>query len=346
MNLHKRIKAFAKLSDYLTIYQKNNTSANNQLSNAIDSACLYNRWFTIENILFSISSIAESIKKTSIETWIQNYKLPENNDKPNQIGVVMAGNLPLVGFHDFFYVLIAGNHVIAKLSSDDKYLLPAIANQLIAFEPEFADYIKFTEHKLENFNAIIATGSNNTARYFEYYFGKYPHIIRQNRNGVAVLSGNETKDELSALCYDITSYFGMGCRNVSKLLVPKDFNFIELLDALTKHDYILDTTKYYNNYEYYRSIYLINLLPFYDNGSTILKEEKLIASPISVVYYEFYKDIEAVNQFLEENKNQIQCIVSNNQAVKGSIPFGSAQSPSLMDYADGVDVMEFLMNIS
>ncbi|MEI6695910.1 MAG: acyl-CoA reductase [Bacteroidota bacterium] len=346
MNLQKRIEAFAKLSDYLTNFQKNNTAANNQLTIAIDSACLYNRWFTIENILYSISSIADSIKKTSIENWIQNYKLLQNNDKPKQIGVVMAGNIPLVGFHDFFYVLIAGNHIIAKLSSDDKYLLPALADQLIAIEPEFADCIKFTEHKLENFEAIIATGSNNTARYFEYYFGKCPHIIRQNRNGVAVLSGNETKDELSALCFDITRYFGMGCRNVSKLFVPKDFNFIDFLDALTKHDYILDTTKYYNNYEYFRSIYLINLLPFYDNGSTILKEEKLIASPISVVYYEFYDQIETVNQFLSENRNQIQCIVSSNPAVKGSIPFGNAQSPSLMDYADGVDVMEFLMNIS
>jgi hypothetical protein len=257
----------------------------------------------------------------------------------------MAGNIPLVGFHDFFYVLMSGNHMIAKLSSDDKYLLPAIAQKLIEIEPAFNDYISFTENKLENIDAIIATGSNNTARYFEYYFGKYPHIIRKNRNGVAVLTGEETKDEIAALCYDICRYFGMGCRNISKLFVPENYNFNNLLDALTKHSNMLDTSKYYNNYEYYKSIYLINLLPFYDNGSSILKEEKLIASPISVVYYEFYESLTDVNQFLTENKDQIQCIVSKNKEVKGSIPFGNAQSPGLMDYADGVDVMKFLIRI-
>jgi len=345
MNLKKRAEAFSKLSGYLANFQLNNTSINDNLKNAIDLAGLHNRWFTLENMMFSISSIAKSIEKQSIENWIGNYNFQQINDHPQKIGVVMAGNLPLVGFHDFFYVLMSGNPIIAKLSSDDKYLLPAIADQLIAFEPEFADFITFTENKLENFDAVIATGSNNTARYFEYYFGKYPHIIRKNRNGIAVLTGNETLDETEALCNDITRYFGMGCRNVSKLFVPKDYNFNDLLYSLAKHNNILDTTKYYNNYEYFKSIYLINLLPFYDNGSTILKEENLIASPISVIYYEFYNDIETINQFIINNSDQIQCVVSNDTSVKGSIPFGNAQSPSLMDYADGVDVMKFLQEL-
>ncbi len=345
MNLKKRTEAFGRLSDYLINFQLDNTSINDNLKNAIELSSLHNRWFTTENILFSISSIAQSIQKQSIENWLGKYNCQPINDQPKKIGVVMAGNLPLVGFHDFFYVLMSGNHIIAKLSSDDKYLLPAIAEQLIAFEPAFADCITFTEDKLKNFDAVIATGSNNTARYFEYYFGKYPHIIRQNRNGIAVLTGNETPDEINALSNDITRYFGMGCRNVSKLFVPKDYNFNELLYTLASHNHILDTTKYYNNYEYFKSIYLINLLPFYDNGSTILKEENLIASPISVVYYEFYENIGTVNQFLTANNDQIQCVVSNNIAVKGSIPFGNAQSPTLMDYADGVDVMDFLLGL-
>jgi hypothetical protein len=237
---------------------------------------------------------------------------------------------------------MSGNHVVAKLSSDDKYLLPAIAEKLIEFEPAFANLISFVE-KLETFDAVIATGSNNSARYFEYYFGKQPHIIRKNRNSVAVLSGNESKNELIALGNDITRYFGMGCRNVSKLFLPKDYNLNCLLDILTNYSNILDNTKYYNNYEYYKSIYLINLLPFYDNGSTILKEENLISSPISVVYYEFYENIENLNRYLADNTQQIQCIVTNNTAINGAIPIGSAQSPTLMDYADGVDVMEFLL---
>ena len=345
MNLIKRIEAFRKLSEFLTDFRINNNNDNDNLANAVNLASAHNQWFTIDNILFSIQSIAKSIEKQAIESWISNYKLETNHTSVSKIGVVMAGNLPLVGFHDFFYVLMSGNHIIAKLSSDDKYLLPAIADKLIEFEPEFADFISFTENKLENFDAVIATGSNNTARYFEYYFGKYPHIIRKNRNAVAVLSGNETKDELAALGNDITQYFGMGCRSVSKLYIPKNYNFNNLLDSLTAFNKILDTTKYYNNYEYYKSIYLINLLPFYDNGSIILKEENLISSPISVVYYEFYDTIEDLNRFFAENAEQIQCVVSNNTAINGAIPFGNAQSPTLMNYADGVDVMEFLLGL-
>ncbi|MFZ4400044.1 MAG: acyl-CoA reductase [Bacteroidales bacterium] len=345
MNLNRRIEAFIKLSEHLQNFQIDTNEKDNLIA-AIKLASIHNQWFSIKNITFSISSIAESIKAESINTWIKNYNLPENNNNSKKIGVIMAGNLPLVSFHDFFYVLISGNHVIAKLSSDDKYLLPAIAEKLIEFEPEFADFISYTEGKLENFDAIIATGSNNTARYFEYYFGKYPHIIRKNRNGVAVLNGDESKEDISLLCYDITRYFGMGCRNVSKLYVPKDYNFNDLLFTLAEHNDILDTSKYYNNYEYYKSIYLINLLPFYDNGSTILKEEKLIASPISVVYYEFYDSLKDVNQFLDENNEQIQCIVSNNNEINRSIPFGNAQSPGLLDYADGVDVMAFLSDLN
>ncbi|NVN94965.1 MAG: acyl-CoA reductase [Bacteroidetes bacterium] len=346
MNLTKRIEVFGKLSDYLINFQINNISTNDNLKNAINLASLHNRWFTIDNIFYAISSIAKSIEKQSVEDWIKNYDYPENVENIQKIAVIMAGNLPLVGFFDFFYVLLSGNHVIAKLSSDDKYLLPAIVDKLIEFDAEFAELITFTESKLINFDAVIATGSNNTARYFEYYFGKYPHIIRKNRNGVAVLSGNESNKELTALGNDITRYFGMGCRNVSKLYLPKDYNFNNMLELLSEFKHILDSSKYYNNYEYYKSIYLINLLPFYDNGSVILKEEKLISSPISVIYYEFYDSIEVLNEYLVLNKDQIQCIVSNNTMISNAISFGNAQTPGLMDYADGVDVMDFLLTLN
>ncbi|MCX6230527.1 MAG: acyl-CoA reductase [Bacteroidetes bacterium] len=344
MNLNNRINAFAKLSGYLSEYIAN-PEKDTALTAALHQASIHNPWFCTENIHLSMKAIAKSIEKLSIEEWVKHYQLIEVNN-PKTVAVIMAGNLPLVGFHDFFYVLISGNRILAKLSSDDKYLLPAIADILINIDAEFAQYIAFTDAKLENFDAVIATGSNNSARYFEYYFGKYPHIIRRNRNGLAVLSGNETDEELHALCRDISQYYGMGCRSVSKLFVPENYDFIPFLDILSTYNGNADLNKYYNNYEYYKSIYLINLLKFYDTGSVILKEEKGIASPISVVYYEFYNNIADLQQFLADNSENLQCVLSVHPEIKGSLPLGSSQCPSLNDYADGVDVMEFLLELN
>lgn len=347
MELQKRVNAFSLLSEFLSDYKFtacDEIDKYNDFDKAVDFAAYYNPWFTVDNILYALKSIGESIKKNEIEKWLTNYPLAVNNSPSfKKVGVVMAGNLPLVGFHDFFYILMSGNAVIAKLSSDDKYLLPAIANKLIEFEPGFADYIFFAENKLENFDAVIATGSNNSARYFEYYFGKYPHIIRKNRNAIAVLTGNETKAELSALSNDIMRYYGKGCRNVSKLFLPQNYDLNPLLATLAENENLIDIYKFHNNYDYYKSIYLINMQAFFDNGSIILKEEKLISSPVSVVYFEYYSDINSVNNFIKENEDQIQCVVSSSKAVHNAIDFGKAQQPTLMDYADGVDVMEFLL---
>jgi hypothetical protein len=345
MELIKRIQAFGLLSQFLAEYKYDVTNENDYFTQAITKANYNNPWFTLNNIDYAINAIAKSITKTEIESWIQHYSLDRLNPvKLRNVGVIMAGNLPLVGFHDFFYVLMSGHRILAKLSSDDIYLLPAIAKKLIEFEPEFINLISFADNKLENFDAVIATGSNNTARYFEYYFGKYPHIIRKNRNAIAILSGKENKIDLNNLSNDILRHFGKGCRNVSKIFVPEDYNFNMLLETLAENAYMVDNTKYINNYDYYKSIYLINSQAFYDNGCVILKEENLISSPISVIYYEFYNDLNLINNFILDNQDKIQCVVSSIASINNAVSFGKAQSPDLSDYADGIDVMAFLIN--
>lgn len=346
MEISERVKAFSLLSDFLINFSYNeNADKLDGLDLAVMQASYYNPWFGTDNIIFSLHSLGISITEGAIKKWLTNY--PEINISNNfkRVGVVMAGNLPLVGFHDFFYVLMSGHKVIAKLSSDDQYLLPALAAKLIEFEPKFNDFIEFANQKLESYDAVIATGSNNSARYFEYYFGKYPHIIRKNRNAIAVLSGKESYEELEALSNDILRYYGMGCRNVSRLFVPENYKFDELLAVLAKNEKLVDNSKYRNNYEYYKSIYLINQQPFYDNGSLIFKNEKLISSPISVVYYDFYKTITEVIDFIELNSDKIQCVISSKECLPEAIPFGEAQHPELLDYADGVDVMNFLLKL-
>ncbi|MBM3437012.1 MAG: acyl-CoA reductase, partial [Bacteroidetes bacterium] len=254
-------------------------------------------------------------------------------------------NIPLVGFHDFLCVLMSGNRIIGKLSSDDNKLLPMISKKLIEFEPGLENYITLTESKLENIDAVIATGSNNTSRYFGYYFGKYPHIIRKNRNGIAVLGGHETNADLEKLGKDIFLYFGMGCRSVSKLYIPKGYSFDRLLQSLEKFRFVTDHHKYTNNYEYYKSIFLINGDPHFDNGFLLLKQDRAYASPPAVLFYEEYDDLKLLLQRIRNDFQEIQCIVSNLDQLNDAIPFGSAQKPELWDYADGVDTMEFLLNL-
>jgi len=257
----------------------------------------------------------------------------------------MAGNIPAVGFHDFLSVLLAGHHLLAKLSSDDQYLLPDIAEILINIEPSFNDHITFTLEKIQDFDAVIATGSNNTSRYFNYYFGKYPHIIRKNRNAIAVLGGNESRDELNGLAEDIFTYFGLGCRNVSRLFVPKDYDFKAFYEGIEGFSDIGNHHKYVNNYDYNKSVFLVNMEPHFDNGFLILKENAAIASPVSVMHYERYENLDEVNSFVSRESESIQCVVSALTEVQGSIRPGSAQHPKLWDYADGVDTLRFLLNL-
>jgi len=355
MDLKNRIEAFIKLGKFLkelSVDNKNkqidyvNEKYFESINKIIKDSKNHNSWFIEKNIRFALSSLAESLEKDNILKWIEPYrKQIEKRNNCVNVNVVMAGNIPVVGFHDFLCVLISGNKFIGKLSSGDMELLPAISEVLAEIEPHFKNKIYFTKEKLQNINAVIATGSNNTSRYFEYYFGKYPNIIRKNRNGVAVLTGNETCDELEKLGIDIFMFFGLGCRNVSKLFVPEDYSFDKFFEAMEKFRWVNNYSKYINNYDYYKSIYLINKVKHFDNGFIILKEEDSFSSPISVIFYEKYKNEKQLSERLNFNKENIQCIVSKSDNISGVIPFGSSQSPQLWDYADGIDTMDFLIKL-
>jgi hypothetical protein len=249
-----------------------------------------------------------------------------------------------VGFHDFLSVLISGHHVLVKTSSNDQHLLPFLANYLIAVEPDLKNKIKFVEGKLEDFDAVIATGSNNTARYFEYYFKDKPSIIRKSRNSVAVLNGQETTVQLVALGDDIFRYFGLGCRNVSKLFVPKGYDFTAFFEAIFEYQDVINYEKYANNYDYNKAVFLMSNFKLLDNGFLTIKEDSSHASPISSVFYEYYDNLKEVENRLSADQDSIQCVVSTN-LVKNSIPFGTTQKPKLWDYADGIDTLEFLLRI-
>ncbi|MFA6924657.1 MAG: acyl-CoA reductase [Bacteroidales bacterium] len=355
MIYEKKITTFIKLGNFLSYFVNDkNNKANKEkyllefyskFEELIKTSFHYNGWFTEENVRTAISSIAQNLSKEKLEKWLKKY--PENTLNKNEakrIAVILAGNIPMVGFHDLLCVLATGNVFIGKLSSQDNKLLPFISEILFKLEPEFINKIHFTENKLENFDKIIATGSDNTSRYFEYYFGKYPHIIRKHRNSIAVLSGNETTDELEKLADDIFLYFGLGCRNVSKIFIPENFDFEKFFETMKKYIYLSKHNKYQNNYDYYKAIYLINKNDFKDNGFMMLTENSSFSSPISVVYYEKYDDIKNVSKKIETNKNKIQCIVSNFTEIGNKVDFGKTQFPELWYYADDIDTIEFLVS--
>jgi len=350
MNIINRINAFAKLGDILrnpdASHYHSFKSEIVQLHNLILSSTNYNPWFTSDNVKNAISAIGQSLKTAKIEKWLCSYHDKKLEPfKPNTIGVVMAGNIPLVGFHDFMSVLLSGQKILAKLSSDDKHLLPLLAKILVKIEPEFGKHIAFTTDKLESFDAIIATGSNNTSRYFDYYFGKYPHIIRKNRNGIAVLSGEETSSDFLELGKDIFSYFGLGCRNVSKFFVPKGYNFDKFFQSIEDYKNTINHSKYVNNYDYNKSIFLVNKVAHLDNGFLLLTENTAFSSPISVIYFEAYDDFGAMYNSIQAQHEQIQCIVSIDKKITKRIGPGQSQMPELWDYADGIDTMKFLLSL-
>ncbi|HET8752877.1 MAG TPA: acyl-CoA reductase, partial [Salinimicrobium sp.] len=264
------------------------------LEQRISSAVHHNGWFTRENIVFSLQQWSKALSEENLEKWLSEYNFEEKN--PKRIGIIMAGNIPLVGFHDFLCVLISGNKALVKLSSNDKLLLPVLADYLIAIAPEWKNYVQFISEgeKMENFDAVIATGSNNTARYFEYYFSTKPSIIRKNRNSVAVLTGKETKAEMALLAEDIFRYYGLGCRNVSKLFVPENYDFKELFEAIYPWNSIINQAKYANNYDYNKAVYLMSSFKLLENGFLILKEDESLSSPLAVLFYEKYDDLEEV----------------------------------------------------
>jgi hypothetical protein len=295
---------------------------------------------------FVLSAIGnEQLSASDRKPYKQEALKLESEKHQRNIAVIMAGNIPVVGFHDFLTVLMAGHRLKAKMSAEDNKLIPVIADLLIAIEPAFKNMIAFEEGKLSDFDAVIATGSGNTSRYFEYYFGKYPHIIRKNRNGLAVLDGSETPEELAKLADDCFLYFGLGCRNVSKLFVPDGYDFSNMLDVFGKRTAISNNSKYFNNYEYNKAIYLINNTPHLDASNLLMVEDEAFASPVSVLYFSFYEDVQELNKVLKMRADEIQCVVSGIDQLDEAIPPGRSQYPQLWDYADGADTMEFLLSV-
>ena len=302
----------------------------------------HNGWFTPEQVYFAVQSWAEALTESNLNEWLSKYDLSEM--KPKTVALILAGNIPLVGFHDFLSVLSTGHKVLVKASSNDQHLIQFLSNYLISVDSKLSDYITFTDGKLENFDAIIATGSNNTARYFEFYFKDKPSIIRKNRNSVAVLSGKETHADLVNLGEDIFRYFGLGCRSVSKLFVPKDYSFEGFFKAIYEYKDIIYYEKYSNNYDYNKAVFLMSNFKLLDNEFLTLKEDISYASPISSVFYEYYEDITDLQTRLKNEAEHIQCIVSNNMS-DNSISFGQTQQPRLWDYADNVDTLQFLISL-
>jgi len=306
-----------------------------------------NPWFTREALMKALKGIASMLEEEVLQKWLQPYGLkPLASGARHTVGLVMAGNIPLVGFHDMMSVLASGHKVLAKPSSKDDRLIRKVAEVLSAIDPALGKRIRFTDDKLSGMDAVIATGSDNSARYFEYYFRNIPHIIRKNRNGVAVLTGEESEEELAALGEDIFTYFGMGCRNVTKLYIPETYDLKVLLGVLDSFHPLYQHHKYGNNVDYYRTIYLMNQVPILDNGVLLLKEDPALASPVGVVFYERYSEIGFVQQELELHRQEIQCIVSSDPEIKGAILPGSTLIPMPWDYADGVDTIRFLMELA
>ena len=345
-------RCFIELGKFLSQFSANNSVKNEAVLcndlffdafiSLINLSQSHNGWYTPENVCFSVSSWAEALTEGNLDKWLSGYTFSEV--EPKTVALILAGNIPLVGFHDFLSVLISGHRALVKTASNDQHLLPFLAKYLITVNPEFKNYITFVEGKLENFDAVIATGSDNTARYFEYYFKDKPSIIRKNRNSVAVLEGSESKEQMIALGEDIFRYFGLGCRNVSKLFIPKNYNFDLFFNGVFPYQDVIKYEKYANNYDYNKAVFLMSNFNLLDNEFLIIKEDSSYSSPISSVFYEYYDDLNGIKNRLQTDKDKIQCVVSNN-LVENSVAFGATQKPLLWNYADNVDTINFLINL-
>ncbi len=350
MDINNRILALSQLGNILSWFaddKNKNISLNDlennhfqQIEDAIPYAVAKNGWFTLQSIRESLFAWSQLLTKENLEKWISAYKLEEPKD-PKKVGLILAGNIPLVGFHDIVSVFLSGNIAFIKLSSDDQTIIPILIDCLKSYSKDFENSFQLVE-RLNDIDAVIATGSNNSARYFEHYFGKYPHIIRKNRTSVAVVDGSETDEELSHLANDILQYFGLGCRNVSKLFIPKEFDIDRIFNALYQFKELGNHNKFANNYDYNKAIYLLNSEPLLENGFLLMREAKGFHSPVAVLIYERYSDIKEVENELLEAQDQLQCIVSHPNPRLKTIPFGKAQTPDLWDYADEVDTLVFL----
>ena len=352
ISIQNRITAFAKLGDFLSQFSVDNVTKRDKIEHneiffdgfvhQIKVAQENNSWFTKDNILFTLNNWSKSLNKKNLTNFTESVTL--RNESPKNVAIIMAGNIPLVGFHDFLSVLISGHSVVVKQSSSDKHLLPFLAKYLEYVEEGFKGKITFTEEKLSDFDAVIATGSSNTARYFEYYFKNKPNIIRKSRNSVAVITGKETDEDFTKLSDDVFQYFGLGCRSVSKLYVPKGFNFDAFFNGMYGKKDFINNAKYANNYDYNKAVYLMSEFDLLENGFLMIKEDESYSSPIATIFYEYYDNETDLKIKLHQDKEKIQCVVAKD-FLETEIAFGQTQNPQLTDYADGVNTLEFLSNI-
>ncbi|TDQ08518.1 acyl-CoA reductase [Pedobacter metabolipauper] len=334
LTAEKLIIAFKKLSDFML-------NPSPEFKNLMQSARNSNAWFTAEEVEKALLSLHIMLNPKDLETWFKNIDVTA---LPKKVGLILAGNIPMVGFHDVLSVLATGNTALIKLSSSDDKLIPALLHELVRIEPLLADRIVYAE-RLKDFDAVIATGSNNSSRYFEYYFSKVPNIIRKNRTSVAVLDGHETPEEIALLGKDIFDYFGLGCRNVSKLYIPEAYDIKNFFEPIESYSTVSNQFKYNNNYDYNKSIYLVNRAAHYDNGFLLLKEDSSLSSPLAVLFYERYKNLDEVTQILKKEEDTIQCVVTNTDLTltNPTLGFGESQHPKLWDYADSINTIDFLL---
>lgn len=306
--------------------------------NLVHSAYIYNGWFTPASVKSVFEGIASWLTEEELNEWVGKYDI--KNKSPKTVAIIMAGNIPLVGFHDFISVFLSGNKALIKLSSSDNQLFPVLLRTLKLFDPEIEECVTIAESRLSDFDAVIATGSDNSGNYFESYFGKYPNVIRKNRTSLAIIEGDETQEELERLGEDIFTYFGLGCRNVSMIWIPKDFELNRLYEAFFKFGDIINHNKYANNYDYNKAVYLLNLEKMLDNGFLLLRENDSLNSPLGMLHYARYESKSEVESYIEQHKNKIQVVVGRNYE-----SFGKAQQPKLTDYADGIDTFKFLTDL-
>ena len=343
MNINQRIEIICGIGKFLKNYldEKYDNNKDHKLvefEKIIIKAQSINPWFTDENIKVNLTYWSEKLTKTNLKQWLNKYDL--NNNSRKNIAIIMAGNIPLVGFHDFICVFLSGHNSIIKLSNSDNCILPFLTD-LIKLPSE---RIVYSDSFLKDYDGVIATGSNNTSRYFDYYFKNKNSIIRKNRNSIAILDGEESDCDLKSLSNDIFTYFGLGCRNVSKLYVPRNYNFDSFFNSIFSYKELINNHKYANNYDYNKAIYLMSEYKFLDNGFFIVKEGKEMHTPISTINYEYYDNISVLREKINQQEDKIQCIVSNIE-FEGKVDFGETQNPSLNQYADNMDVMNFLLTI-
>lgn len=331
MVLEERVEAFVRLGRFLEAFPEE------EFKTIAERVKIANAWFTEENVRIAVRGITIFLGEKELKKWVSGYHFREH--KPKKIALILAGNIPMVGFHDLLCVLINGDAALLKLSSKDTVLMKWIIDKLLSLEPRFADKIEYAE-QLKNFDAVIATGSDNSSRYFDYYFGKYPHIIRKNRTSVAILDGTESEAEMISLGSDVLSYFGLGCRNVSKLFVPAEYKFDALFRSWEKFKDLIHHHKYRNNHDYQKSILLVTQTPFLDNDCVIIQQSERLVSPISVLYFEYYASQEDLQEKLNPVREKLQCVVGKKSPA--TVSFGETQCPGVGDYADEVDTMQFL----